>query len=79
MDTDFTPTLRRVLCELQALRASMDQQITVIQRVICSSSVRQRSGKQNTTKVRSPALVGYARHRYALLKHSGSHSGRNAG
>ncbi|MCZ6562036.1 MAG: hypothetical protein O6948_03775 [Deltaproteobacteria bacterium] len=69
MDTDFTPTLRRVLGELQALGARIDQQITVNQRVIRFSAVRQRIGKQSTKKVRSPALVGYVHDRQALLKH----------
>ncbi len=68
MATDLTPTLKRVLRELQALRARIDQQITVIQRVIRSSAVRPTRGQQSTKKVRSPALVGYARDRKALLK-----------
>lgn len=68
MATDFTPTLRRVLRELQALRARIDQQITVLKRVIRPSAVRQRRGKQSTKKVRPPALVGYARDRNVLMK-----------
>ncbi len=67
METDFTPTLRRVLRELQALRARIDQQITVLKRVI-RPAVCKRTGKQTTKKVRPRALVGYARDRKALMK-----------
>lgn len=63
MDTDFTPTLRQVLRELQALGARIDQQITVLKRMIRPSAVRQRSGKRSTEKVRHPALVGYVHDR----------------
>jgi len=41
MSTNFTLTLKRVLLELQALRARIDQQIKVMQSVIRSSAVRQ--------------------------------------
>lgn len=34
MATDITPTLRRVLRELQALRSRIDQQIAIMQRVV---------------------------------------------
>jgi hypothetical protein len=68
MDTDFTPTLKRVLRELQALRARIDQQIKVMQRVIRPSAGRRGRGQRSTKKVRPPALVGYARDRKALLR-----------
>lgn len=68
MATDFTPTLKRVLRELQALRARIDQQITVMQSVIRPSAVRQTRGQRTTKKARPPALVGYARDRHTLLK-----------
>ncbi len=65
---NFTPTLKRVLRELQALRARIDQQIKVMQSVIRPTAVRQTKGQQSTKKARPPTLVGYARDRYAFLK-----------
>ncbi len=62
MSTNVTPTLRRVLGELQTVRARIDRQIAAIQSLIRST------GKQPTVKTARPrALVGYARDR-ALLK-----------
>ena len=71
MATNLTPTLKRVLRELQALRARIDQQITVLQRVIRPSAVRQTKGQQSTKKARTPTLVGYARDRLVFLKRKG--------
>ncbi len=68
MATNFTPALKRVLRELQALRARLDQQITVMQRVIRPSAVRQTRGQRSTKKARPRALVGYARMRHDFLK-----------
>ena len=65
MATNFNPTLKR---ELQALRARIDQQIKVMQRVIQPSAVRQIRGPKKTKKARPPALVGYARDRQVILK-----------
>jgi hypothetical protein len=75
METDFTPTLRRVLRELQALRARIDQQITVLKRVI-RPAVRKRTGKQTTKKVRPLVSVGFARDRNALMKRTRSRKSR---
>jgi hypothetical protein len=69
MKTDFTPTLKRVLRELQALRARIDRQISVMQRVIGPSAGRRIRAQRSTKTVRPSALVGYARDRAALLKH----------
>ncbi len=44
MAINFTPTLKGVLRELQALRARIDQQIKVMQSVIRTSTVRQKEG-----------------------------------
>lgn len=68
MSTNFTPTLKRVLLELQALRARIDQQIKVMQSVIRSSAVRQTKPQRSTKKARPAALVGYARDRQAFIK-----------
>ena len=68
MSTNFTPTLKRVLLELQALRARIDRQIKVIQSVIRSSAVSQTKGKRSTKKARPAVLVGYARDRKAFMK-----------
>ncbi len=63
MSTNVTPTLRRVLGELQAVRARIDRQIAAIRTLIRSP------GKQRTVKTARPrTLVGYARDRRALLK-----------
>ncbi|MFQ5850513.1 MAG: hypothetical protein ACE5JU_07985 [Candidatus Binatia bacterium] len=63
MSTNVTPTLRRVLGELQTVRARIDRQIAAIRSLIRST------GKQRTVKTARPrALVGYARDRRALLK-----------
>ena len=68
MATNITPTLKRVLRELQALRARIDQQIKVIQGVVRSSAVRQTGTQRITKKARPSALIGYARDRQAILK-----------
>ena len=68
MAINFNPTLKRVLRELQALRARIDQQITVLKRVTQPSPVRQTVAQKKTKKARRPALVGYARDRQAFLK-----------
>ncbi len=63
MSTNVTPTLRRVLRELEIARARIDRQIAAIRTLIRST------GKQRTVKTaRSRTLVGYARDRRALLK-----------
>ncbi len=68
MATNFNPTLKRVLRELQALRARIDQQITVLKRVTQPSPARQTGAQKKAKKARRPALVGYARDRQAFLK-----------
>ena len=68
MATNLTPTLKRVLRELRALRARIDQQITVLQSAIRPSAVRRTRGQKSTKKARTPTLVGYARDRLAFLK-----------
>ena len=68
MATNVNPTLKRVLRELQALRARIDKQITVLKRVTQSSPARQTVAQNKTKKARRPALVGYARDRQAFLK-----------
>ena len=67
MATNFNPTLRRVLRELQALRARMEQQITVLKRVIQPSATRKTRAQKKAKKARRPALVGFARDRHAFL------------
>ncbi len=63
MSTNVTPTLRRVLGELQTVRARIDRQIAAIR------SLLRATGKHRTVKTARPrALVGYARDRRALLK-----------
>ena len=63
MSTNVTPTLRRVLAELQTVRARIDRQMAAIRSLIRST------GKPRTVKAARPrALVGYARDRRALLK-----------
>ncbi len=63
MSTNVTPALRRVLGELQTVRARIDRQIKAIQSLI------RLTGKQRTVKTGRPrALIGYARDRQALLK-----------
>jgi hypothetical protein len=68
MATNFTPTLKRVLRELQALRARIDLQIKVMQSVIRTSTVPQTRGQQSTKKARPSAMVGYARDRRVLTR-----------
>ncbi len=68
MATNFNPTLKRVLRELQALRARIDQQITVMKRVIQSSVASQTRAQKKAKKARRPALVGYARDRQAYFR-----------
>ncbi|MFQ5993256.1 MAG: hypothetical protein ACE5NA_12530 [Nitrospiraceae bacterium] len=63
MSTNVTPTLRRVLAELQTVRARIDRQIAAIRSLIRAT------GKPRTVKTARPRkLVGYARDRRALLK-----------
>jgi hypothetical protein len=63
MSTNVTPTLRRVLRELETVRARIDRQIAAIRSLIRAT------GKQRTVKNARPrAVVGYARDRRALLK-----------
>ncbi len=63
MSTNVTPTLRRVLAELQTVRARIDRQIAAIRSLIRAT------GKPRTVKTARPrTLVGYARDRRALLK-----------
>ena len=63
MSTNVTPTLRRVLGELQAVRARIDRQIAAIRSLIRAT------GKPGTVKTARPrAVVGYASDRRALLK-----------
>jgi len=76
MATNFNPTLRRVLRELQALRARMEQQITVLKRVIQPSATRQTRAQKKAKKARRPALVGYARDRQAFLRRKPSRKPR---
>jgi hypothetical protein len=68
MATNITPTLKRVLRELQALRARLDQQIKVVQGVIRSSAAGKTGTQRTTKKARPSALVGYSRDRQAFLK-----------
>jgi len=68
MATNFNPTLKRVLRELQALRARIDQQITVMKRVIQSFAAPQTRAQKKAKKARRPALVGYARDRQAFIR-----------
>ena len=68
MATNFNPTLKRVLRELQALRARIDLQIKVMQSVIRTSTVRQTGGQKSTKKARPSAMVGYVRDRRVLTR-----------
>ena len=68
MATNFNPTLKRVLRELQALRARIDQQITVMRRVIQPTASRKTRTQKKVKKTSRPTSVGYARDRQALLK-----------
>ncbi len=68
MATNFNPTLKRVLRELQALRARIDQQITVLKRVVQPSATREIRTQKKAKKARRPALVGYARDRQAFFR-----------
>ncbi len=76
MATNFNPTLKRVLRELQALRARIDQQITVLKRVVQPSATRQITAQKKAKKVRRPALVGYARDRQAYFRRNPSRKPR---
>ncbi len=68
MATNFNPTLKRVLRELQALRARLDQQITVMKRVIQAPAAPQTTPQKKAKKVFRPTLVGYARDRQSFLR-----------
>ncbi len=68
MATNFNSTLQRVMRELQALRARIDQQITVLKRVTQPSQAPQTKAQKKAKKARRPASVGYARDRQAFLR-----------
>jgi len=68
MATNFNPTLKRVLRELQALRARIDQQITVLKRVIQAPAAPKTTAQKKAKKVSRPTLVGYARDRQAYFR-----------
>ncbi len=67
MATNFNPTLKRVMRELQALRARIDQQITVLKRVTQPAAARKSGAQKKAKKARGPASVGYARDRQAFF------------
>ncbi len=71
MATNITPTLKRVLRELQALRARIDQQIKVVQGIIRTTRARPAGSKRSVTEARPSVLVGYARDRRVLLQRKG--------
>ncbi len=58
MATNFNPTLKRVLRELQALRARIDQQITVMRQVIqLTASLKARVKKRRRRPLAQPRWV----------------------
>ncbi len=68
MATDFNPTLKRVLRELQALRARIDQQIMVLRRVIQATASLKTGTQKKAKRTSRPTSVGYAQDRRILLK-----------
>ena len=76
MDTNFNPTLKRVLRELQALRARIDQQIAVLKRVTQPSQALRTGAQKKAKKAQRPALVGYAQDRQAFLRRKPSRESR---
>ena len=63
MPTNVTPTLQRVLGELQTVKTKIDRQIAAIRSLIRSSAKR-----PSPKTARPRTLVGYARDRRALAK-----------
>ena len=68
MATNFNPTLKRVVRELQALSARIDQQIAVLKRVTQPSAAPQTQAKEKAKKAHLPASAGYAQDRQAFLR-----------
>lgn len=60
MSTNVTPTLKRLLRQLQTMKAMVDAQMTLVKKALGSPR------RQQATKRARPRSVGYARDRLAL-------------